>query len=66
MKVRKVLVKERCDKKDFKIAYIKTSMMTAEVLTKPINGEKFHTLILLLLNVAAMLFKVNVLTTGVH
>ncbi len=55
LKVRKVLVKERCDKKDFNIAYIKTSMMTAEVLTKIINGEKFHTIILLLLNVVAIL-----------
>ncbi len=58
LKVRQVLVNERCDKKDFKIAYIETRMMTADVLAEPSSGEYFHTMALLLLNVAAILFKV--------
>ncbi len=50
MKVRQEMVKERVDKKDVDIIYIKTCRMLADILTKPMSGEKFYKFVRALLN----------------
>jgi hypothetical protein len=50
MKVRQEMVKERVSKGDVKILYIKTCNMLADILTKPMSGEKFYKFVRALLN----------------
>ncbi len=50
MKVRQEVVKEKVEKGEVRISYIKTSRMLADILTKPMSGEKFHKLVRVLLN----------------
>lgn len=50
MKVRQKGVKERVDKGDVEIAYIKTCRMLADILTKPMSREKFYKFVRALLN----------------
>ena len=49
MKVREEYVKERLETRELEIAYVPTDLMLADVLTKPLSGEGFHTLVRLLL-----------------
>jgi hypothetical protein len=50
MKVRQEMVKERVDKKDVDIIYIKMCRMLTDILTKPMSGEKFYKFVRALLN----------------
>ena len=49
MKVREEYVKERLVTKELEIEYVRTHLMLADVLTKPLGGEDFHSLVRLLL-----------------
>jgi hypothetical protein len=49
MKVREEYVRERLETRELEIAYVPTDLMLADVLTKPLSGEGFHTLVRLLL-----------------
>ncbi len=49
MKVREEYVKERLGTKELEIEYFRTHLMLADVLTKPLIGEDFHSLVRLLL-----------------
>ncbi len=55
MKVRQALAKERHSSKDFEISYIKMGKLITKILTKLVNGKKFHMLMLMLLNVMELL-----------
>lgn len=57
IKVGQVLGDERCDRKDFEIAYIKASNIITEVLTKPMDDDTVHMMALLLLNIIVTLCK---------
>jgi hypothetical protein len=45
MKVRQEYMKERVSTGELEIKYIKTCRMLADILTKPLGGEHFHTLV---------------------
>jgi hypothetical protein len=49
MKVREEYVRERLETKELEIEYVRTDKMIADVLTKPLSGEGFHSLVRLLL-----------------
>jgi hypothetical protein len=50
MKVRQKMVKERVDKRNVEIYCIKMCKMLADILTKPMSGERFNKFVRALLN----------------
>jgi len=49
MKVREEYVRERLKTKEIEIEYLRTDKVVADVLTKPLSSEGFHSLVRLLL-----------------
>ena len=49
--IRYYWLKERIDRKEIKLSYLRTEDMVADILTKPLQGQKFYALRKMLLNI---------------
>jgi hypothetical protein len=67
LRVRQMLVKQMIEMKQIEVKFIRTGKMVADVLTKPLNGDPFHKLVMILLGwVNMMKWQTNHKTTGVR
>ena len=62
-----MLVKQMIEMKQIEVKFIRTEMMVADVLTKPLGGDPFHKLVLILLGcVGLKKWQTSHKTTGVR